>query len=38
MSGGVKFESIIDLGRLYQITATIKPDGKAAVIWKLQKD
>jgi hypothetical protein len=38
ISGGVKFESIIDLGRLYQITATIKPDGKAAVVWKLRKD
>jgi hypothetical protein len=37
-SGGVKFESIIDLGRLYQITATVKPDGKATVAWKLRKD
>jgi len=37
-SGGVKFDSIIDLGRLYQITATIKPDGKATVVWKLRKD
>ena len=37
-SGGVKFDSIIDLGRLYQITATIKPEGKAAVVWKLRKD
>jgi hypothetical protein len=35
---GVKFDSIIDLGRLYQITATIGPDGKAAVVWKLRKD
>jgi len=38
ISGGVKFDSIIDLGRLYQITATIHPDGKAAVTWKLRKD
>jgi hypothetical protein len=38
MSGGVKFDSIVDLGRLYQITATIKPDGKAAAVWKLRKD
>lgn len=37
-SGGVKFESIIDLGRLYQITATIRPDGKATAVWKLRKD
>jgi hypothetical protein len=37
-SGGVKFESIIDLGRLYQITATIKPDGRADIVWKLRKD
>src|SRR5436190_3651980 len=37
-SGGETFQSIIDLGRLYQITATIKPDGKAAVVWKLRKD
>lgn len=37
-SGGVEFNSIIDLGRLYQITTTIKPDGKAAVVWKLRKD
>ncbi|HEV2842190.1 MAG TPA: SH3 domain-containing protein [Chthoniobacterales bacterium] len=37
-SGGVKFESIIDLGRLYQVTTTIKPDGKATVVWKLRKD
>ena len=38
MSGGVKFESIHDLGRLYQITATIRPDGKTTVVWKLRKD
>ncbi|HWM23441.1 MAG TPA: SH3 domain-containing protein [Chthoniobacterales bacterium] len=37
-SGGVKFDSIIDLGRLYQITATIKSDGQAAIVWKLRKD
>jgi len=38
ISSGVKFDSIIDLGRLYQVTATIKPDGKATVVWKLRKD
>ncbi len=37
-SDGVKFESIHTLARWYRITATIAPDGKAAVIWKLRKD
>ena len=32
------FDSIHDLARQYQITATIAPDGKATVIWKLRKD
>ncbi len=35
---GVKFESIHTLARWYRITATIAPDGKAAVVWKLRKD
>jgi hypothetical protein len=35
---GLKFESIHTLSRWYRITATIAPDGKAAVIWKLRKD
>jgi len=35
---GSEFESIHDLARWYRITATIAPDGKAAVIWKLRKD
>jgi hypothetical protein len=30
----VKFESIHPFDRLYRITATIAPDGKAALIWK----
>jgi hypothetical protein len=32
------FDSIHDLARLYQITATIDPDGKAQLNWKLRKD
>jgi hypothetical protein len=36
--GDVKFESIHSLDRLYQITATIDPDGKATLVWKLRKD
>ena len=32
------FDSIHDLSRLYQITATIDPDGKATLVWKLRKD
>ena len=35
---GLKFESIHTLSRWYRITATIAPDGKAAVIWKLRKE
>lgn len=35
---GVKFESIHDLARWYRITATIAPDGKAALVWKLRTD
>ena len=36
--GDVKFESIHGFDRLYQITATIDPDGKATLAWKLRKD
>jgi hypothetical protein len=36
--GDVKFESIHTLSRWYQITATIDPDGKATLAWKLLKD
>jgi hypothetical protein len=36
--GDVKFESIHTFDRLYQITATIDPDGKATLVWKLRKD
>jgi len=32
------FDSIHDLARLYQITATIDPDGKSTLVWKLRKD
>lgn len=32
------FDSIHDLARWYQITATIDPDGKATLVWKLRKD
>jgi hypothetical protein len=35
---GVKFEEVHSFGRLYQLSATIKPDGKATVVWKLRKD
>jgi hypothetical protein len=34
----VTFDSIHDLARQYQITATIDPDGKATLVWKLRKD
>jgi len=37
-TGGMKFESIHTLARWYRITATIAPDGKAAVLWKLRRD
>lgn len=36
--GDIKFESIHTLARRYRVTATIAPDGKAAVVWKLRKD
>jgi hypothetical protein len=36
--GDVKFESIHGFDRLYQITATIDPGGKATAVWKLRKD
>ncbi len=36
--GNQTFESIGSLGRLYQITATIDPDGKGSAVWKLEKD
>jgi hypothetical protein len=36
--GDVKFESIHTFDRLYQITATIDPNGKATLVWKLRKD
>ena len=32
------FDSIHDLARWYQITATIEPDGKATATWKLRQD
>lgn len=31
------FDSIHDLARLYEITATIAPDGKATLAWKLKE-
>jgi hypothetical protein len=34
----VKFESIHGFDRLYQITATIDPDGKATLAWDFRKD
>jgi hypothetical protein len=34
----VKFESIRGFDWLYQITATIHPDGKATLVWDLRKD
>jgi Bacterial SH3 domain len=37
-SDGVKFNSIHDLARRYQITATIAPDGKTTAVWKVRKD
>jgi len=33
----ITFDSIHDLARLYEITATIAPDGKATLVWKLKK-
>lgn len=35
---GIKFTEVHSFDRLYQITAAIKPDGKAEVVWKLRKD
>lgn len=35
---GVKFEEVHSFDRLFQITATIKPDGKTGVVWKLRQD
>ena len=37
-SEGVTFNEVHSFDRLYQITATITPDGKATVVWKLRKD
>ncbi len=34
----MKFDSIHDLARAYEITATFSADGKARVVWKLKKD
>jgi hypothetical protein len=36
--GDQTFNTIHPFDRLYRVTATIAPDGKAAVVWKLQKD
>jgi hypothetical protein len=36
--GDMKFNSIHQLGRLYRVTATITPDGKASAVWKLRAD
>lgn len=35
---GIKFNEVHSFDRLFRITATIKPDGKTAVVWKLRKD
>ena len=35
--GNQRFDSIHDLSRWYRITATIDPDGKASLVWKLRK-
>ena len=37
-SDNLTFNSIHDLARRYQITATINPDGKATAVWKVRKD
>ena len=34
----LKFDSIHDVGRQYEITITFAADGKADVVWKLEKD
>jgi len=36
--GDTKLESVHSFDRLYQITATISPDGKATAVWKLRTD
>jgi hypothetical protein len=36
--GDTKFESIHSFDRLYQITVSISPDGKATAAWKLRAD
>ena len=38
MIEGITFESIHPFDRLYRITVTVAPDGKATVVWKLRKD
>jgi hypothetical protein len=35
---GMKFESIGTLARWHQITATFRPDGSAAAIWKVRRE
>ena len=35
---GMKFESIKDFARWYRISATIAPDGKATLVWKVRKE
>ena len=35
---GVKFEEVHSFDRLFQITARIKPDGTATVVWKPRKE
>lgn len=35
---GIEFSEVHDFSRRYQLTATVKPDGKAAVVWDLRKD
>ena len=32
------FDSIHDLARMYRITVTFEPDGKASVVWKRRED
>jgi hypothetical protein len=34
----VKFDSIIDVARQYEITIMFAADGKPEVVWKLRKD
>lgn len=36
--GDTKFESIHSFDRLYQITVSVGPDGKATAVWKLRTD